>query len=141
MNYDDFATDLSWLNLEEVAVPKKATSTKKGKSSGREVTIGGLSFRIEHIRYFSNETRAKLSKLHSGKTQSKEARLKMSLAKKGKKFSQSHKDTMSASVKKSIMTPEGLFHGVIYAASQLGINPATLKSWTKKYPDQYFYLD
>ena len=122
-------------------MPKKATSAKKGKSSGREMTIGGLSFTIKAISHFSDESRAKLSKLHSGKTQSEEARRKMSLAKKGKKFSQSHKDNMSSSVKKSIMTPEGLFHGVIYAASQLGINPATLKTWTKKYPDQYFYLD
>ena len=125
MNYDDFSTDLSWLNLEEVEVPKKATSTKKSKSSGREMTIGGLSFTIKSMNSghkLSSETRARMSSSKKGIKLSESHCENLSAARKGIIFSESHRENISKATKGKKVSDLGRANMKIAASKRSGFS-------------------
>lgn len=104
----------------------------------------------------SAETRAKMSKNHTssgmkGHTHSADTRARQSENanpwNKGRTLSAETRDRMKAAaqlraqkVRQKIMTPNGVFQDVHAVAAEAGVGRATVYSWIKKYPNEYYYV-
>jgi hypothetical protein len=78
------------------------------------------------IRKHSPETCAKISKALTGKRKTVEARIKLSEANCGTKV--------------MTVTPKGVFKSRSDAARAYGVYGTTIKSWTVKYPTEFYYV-
>jgi hypothetical protein len=90
------------------------------------------------------EVIAKMSAIKKGKKHTAESRAKMSATQKGKpkpKWSAESRARFSASKATPVMTPHGLFPSIRAVAEASGRDGSTVRTWLRKFPEHYFYLD
>lgn len=122
------------------------SGTMKGKKHSKETRAlmsaqrTGLKASAETLAKKSASMKGK----NVGKTHTAEARAKMSAAQKGKpkpKWSAEARARFSASKGTPVMTPHGLFPSIRAVAEASGRDGSTVRTWLRKFPEHYFYLD
>jgi hypothetical protein len=120
----------------------KIGETQKGKTVSERTRITAS---ITHKgKVVSEETRAKMREAKKDLIMDREHCAKISRALTGKRHSAETRAKLSEAncgSKRVTVTPKGVFKSRSAAARAYGVIGTTIAAWTKKYPDQFYYIN
>lgn len=129
-------------------IRNKISAGRKGKGLGEDNGFYGKTHSLSTIQKMSEakmgkkigpmgrDQKIKIGEANSGKIRSPETKEKLSLAKKGKGWSESRRKAC-----RQIVTPAGIFNSAAEAERALGLGANVIAYRIKTQPDKYYILD